>query len=184
MGKVLIPSVRIWKMPDNPDTICFASYHAKKNQFVKKPVLKEIKVLEGPLYDPERKRWRLLRKEVLDELSHLPVGGGVILHIIKRSKWFNRGEIYGLGKTIDLATVNGHHKHGWARGQTYYDAGRVEDHGRITIGEQSRFFWVEKAGETREVERTIKVFSGKVWFKSDDTEPGYAGPGVGMGLRG
>ncbi|MEL7154681.1 MAG: hypothetical protein AAFN51_13015, partial [Pseudomonadota bacterium] len=107
MGAIVYhPSVRVYRMPDDPDQVCFASYHARRGY--DRPVVNKIKLYGGPLHDSERKRWRILRKEIIDELEHLPNGGGVLVHIKVRGKWFSRGQIYGIGKTMDLATANGY----------------------------------------------------------------------------
>ncbi len=151
-----IPEVRIWRMPDNPMQVCFATYHAKANQHRQRPVEKKIVLLKGPLRDDEKSRWRRLRKEILDGLSHQPVGGGALVHVIRRGEHFNRGHIYGIGKTLDYAYAQGYSEQGNARVQIFDSGKEMSDYGRMEVGDRSCFFWIEKAGKTATKTTTIR----------------------------
>jgi len=187
MATKLVPSVRMWRMPNNPDTICFASYHAKNNKHRTRSIQSKIEFVYEPLRPEQKERFRAFEKEIIEELGHLPNGGGVLAHIkIRASRYFDYGQIYGLGKCLDLATVDGHVTQGNARAKAFTGGSGVEDQGRMSIGENSRFYWIEKAGETKEYTRKVHYGgAGKLWFDGEDPETSPHSPTfVGMGLRG
>lgn len=184
MPKKIVPSVRIWRMPDDPDKVCFASYHAKANQHKTKKIENRIAFVYEPLRPEQKERFRILRKAVLEQFEHQPIGGGVLVHIQTQAvKYFHRGQIYGVGKCLDLAAANGYGAQADARGKTYYGGTKVEDHGRMSIGDNSRFYWLEKAGKTEVREYKRKVWQQGLWMGDGSGVTAHV-PNTSFGLCG
>lgn len=168
-----VPSVRIWRVSD-PRTCNIADdLTARKAKWTPR-IKQEIDLGVDPFMSKERREYRTFQDQITTQVAHLAMGGGALIWIQSASNRFYRAGFLGVGGSVDLAAMN-------CTSSTF--AANAPDN------DATRFFWVQKAGETKFVgvkKRRVTCFSGKLWFSvgEKDEDNFHQTPNTGTGLRG
>ncbi len=167
-----IPAVRIWRVSD-PRTCNIADDLASRKAAWTPRLKNEIDLGLDPFIEKERRNYRRFQDWVTTQVAHLAIGGGALIWIQSSSNRFYRAGFLGVGGTVHLATHN-------------CTADNIKE--SIPDDDRTRFFWVQRAGETRTVEvqkRRVTCFSGKLWMTvGEKGEENAPAPDSTIGLRG
>ncbi len=168
-----VPSVRIWRVSDPRTCNVAEDLVARKARWTPK-IKQEIDLGVDPFMNKERREYRTFQDNITTQIAHLAMGGGALIWIQSAAKRFYSGGFLGTGGTVHLATMN---------------CTSAKSAQTAPDNDATRFFWVQKAGETKFVEvkkRRVTCFTGKLWItvgeKGEDNH--NQTPNNVIGLRG